>query len=351
MLSIPLTFVIAFALGIFLIREIRKDIAWSPPRQAFALFIGLCLVHILLIGLVRDYSVKLLRPLLPVSASLIPLMAWASFSALAQGGSPLLARGFLVRLLPTVVIAILVFTFPRPIDLILIMLYLGYGVALWQAAQVGPDSLQTMQLHNAQTAYQALRAASVLLLANAVADGLILTDFEIYGGAHVPGLLSVLSVVILLSIGGVALTGTEISGPGQDERDGRPSGPPAASDLPEADHWATAAQIDALLQETRLYVDPNLTLIRLARKAGIPARDISAAINRCHGANVSQYVNQFRLKEACRLLETTDHSITDIHFNSGFQTKSNFNREFRRQFGCSPSDWRASHAAAREAGH
>jgi len=90
----------------------------------------------------------------------------------------------------------------------------------------------------------------------------------------------------------------------------------------------------------KLYRDENLNLTRLARRAGIPARRISGAINRLTSKNVSQYVNDHRITEACRLLKDTDHAVTTIMFESGFQTKSNFNREFRRVTGVSPMAWR-----------
>lgn len=73
---------------------------------------------------------------------------------------------------------------------------------------------------------------------------------------------------------------------------------------------------------------------------GLSARQISGAINRSLGINVSQYVNQLRIREACRQLEETDQSVTAIMLSSGFQTKSNFNREFRRITGMSPVAWR-----------
>jgi AraC-like DNA-binding protein len=56
--------------------------------------------------------------------------------------------------------------------------------------------------------------------------------------------------------------------------------------------------------------------------------------------SVSQYVNQLRIREACRLLEETEQSVTSIMLDAGFQTKSNFNREFRRITGLSPVAWR-----------
>lgn len=115
---------------------------------------------------------------------------------------------------------------------------------------------------------------------------------------------------------------------------------------------STAAQdrdvidrVDRLLKEQRLFLDENLTLSRLARRAGVPARQISGAINRLAGKNVSQYINEYRIAEACRLLRQTDGSVTAAMLESGFQTKSNFNREFRRVTTLSPATWRDQNRA------
>ena len=72
----------------------------------------------------------------------------------------------------------------------------------------------------------------------------------------------------------------------------------------------------------------------------MPARQISGAVNRVAGKNVSQFINDFRIAEACRLLSETDMSVTAAMLESGFQTKSNFNREFRRVMSLSPASWR-----------
>lgn len=56
--------------------------------------------------------------------------------------------------------------------------------------------------------------------------------------------------------------------------------------------------------------------------------------------NVSQYVNDYRIGEACRLLAATQKSVTEVMFEVGFQTKSNFNREFRRVTDMTPVAWR-----------
>ena len=50
------------------------------------------------------------------------------------------------------------------------------------------------------------------------------------------------------------------------------------------------ARLDALLESRRLYLDPELTLTRLARALHVPVKRLSAAINRSTGGNVSRHV-------------------------------------------------------------
>jgi AraC-like DNA-binding protein len=109
---------------------------------------------------------------------------------------------------------------------------------------------------------------------------------------------------------------------------------------PDGEESMIVAKLDAMMREKRLFENLDLNLDRLARKAIIPTRRISGAINRVKGQNVSQYINGHRIAEACRLLAETEEPVTAIMFKAGFQTKSNFNREFRRVTGTSPSEWR-----------
>jgi len=96
------------------------------------------------------------------------------------------------------------------------------------------------------------------------------------------------------------------------------------------------------MREQHLYRDPDLTLQRLARRSGIPARQISGALNRIYGRNVSQVVNEYRVSDAKQRLVTTSDQITAIMLEAGFGTKSNFNREFLRVTGMTPSGYRSS---------
>ena len=58
------------------------------------------------------------------------------------------------------------------------------------------------------------------------------------------------------------------------------------------------------------------------------------------GIRFNDYINSLRISEACRLLRTTDMSITEISDVSGFGTLRTFNRSFIKQMGISPSEYR-----------
>ncbi|WP_413700825.1 helix-turn-helix domain-containing protein [Psychromonas sp. KJ10-10] len=116
----------------------------------------------------------------------------------------------------------------------------------------------------------------------------------------------------------------------------------SSSVLAEIEINQIVSKIDSLITTKEVFLDPDLTLDRLARKAGIPARQISISINQVYGRNVSQVINEYRIERAKQLLISTDNPITQIYFDSGFQTKSNFNREFARVTQQTPSAFRRS---------
>jgi AraC-like DNA-binding protein len=64
------------------------------------------------------------------------------------------------------------------------------------------------------------------------------------------------------------------------------------------------------------------------------------------GTTLINYLTQHRVSHAQRLLATTDQTVTEIAFQSGFLSISRFNDAFRRACGCSPRDYRKSHELA-----
>jgi AraC-like DNA-binding protein len=62
------------------------------------------------------------------------------------------------------------------------------------------------------------------------------------------------------------------------------------------------------------------------------------------GGNVSRHINTWRIEHACRLM-VAGQSVTAAMLGSGFNTKSNFNRESLRVTGLSPRDWMKNNPA------
>ena len=201
----------------------------------------------------------------------------------------------------------------------------------------GPDGLDEAQFASVASAHKALIIAAAALCVSAMFDLLVFLDFEWAHGENVAALVSNANLFGLLLIGLMAaMAGKSKASQAAAEP---PAEVPPPSEPTQQDREIVAG-LDRLMTSQALYRDENLNLSRLARRLGLPSRQISGAINRSLGINVSQYVNQLRIREACRLLEETEQSVTAIMFSSGFQTKSNFNREFRRVTGMSPVDWR-----------
>lgn len=61
------------------------------------------------------------------------------------------------------------------------------------------------------------------------------------------------------------------------------------------------------------------------------------------GTTLIAYLTQHRVSHAQRLLATTDQTVTDAAFSSGFNSISRFNEAFRCVCGCSPREYRAQH--------
>jgi len=347
MLSLPLPFVVVMFLGLFLAKLIVNDRAWTRPRIVFVSLLGLCVVHGIITGLVWNYSVTVLRPFLPIIASTLPVCTWLAFQSMAHD-QPLSWWRISLRFLPTLVLIPFAFTGALLIDPIIIATFIFHGASLIVLASNGPDGFQKARLHQSTSASHAARIAGVLLIANGLVDVLIIVDFQMTGGKNVVGILSAISVFILLALGAVSVTGTDAADDDEETPSTRSTSTGVATaTLSEADMAGILKTTDTVLRDRKLFTDPDLTLVKIARKTGLTARDISTAVNRQHSMNVSQYVNGFRLSEACRLLAETEDSITNIHMDSGFQTKSNFNREFKRQYGCSPTQWRSEHRRER----
>jgi len=172
------------------------------------------------------------------------------------------------------------------------------------------------------------------LIISALDDVLIAVAF-ITGNEHWAGWLITFSsslVIVLLGL----LSGSPSASGVADDGSADPAPPPKENSKEDIEILGALA---AFLKCEHMHLDPNLTLLRLARRLSLPEKRLSMAVNRASGANISRYINGWRVRHACKLIEE-GATVTHAMLDSGFNTKSNFNREFLRETGVPPSQWR-----------
>ncbi|MCW7493529.1 helix-turn-helix domain-containing protein [Leptospira sp. 2 VSF19] len=91
----------------------------------------------------------------------------------------------------------------------------------------------------------------------------------------------------------------------------------------------------------QLYLNENLSLAILAKRLDLHTHQLSEILNSHLNSTFRNYVNQFRLQEAARLLlEKPEMSILSVIYASGFNSKSSFHKLFLDRFGHSPQNYR-----------
>ena len=92
-------------------------------------------------------------------------------------------------------------------------------------------------------------------------------------------------------------------------------------------------ELSKLMENDKLYLDPELTLTKLSAVMDIGPKQLSQIINQVEHQNYSQYIAGHRVEEAKRLLadkKYRDYKIAAIAYESGFNNISTFNAAFKR---------------------
>ena len=99
-----------------------------------------------------------------------------------------------------------------------------------------------------------------------------------------------------------------------------------------------------LMADIVAYIEENykkpLTLGELSAHLGYDYCYLSKAFKKLFSMSFNDYVNAFRIDLALDLLTKTAMPITEIAFESGFQSIRSFNYVFKNQTGRSPADFR-----------
>lgn len=99
-----------------------------------------------------------------------------------------------------------------------------------------------------------------------------------------------------------------------------------------------------VMEEDRTIYDQGFGADDLAALLHVPQRSVSRAINACSGMNFHQFLNGYRVREACRLMQDTDPETTTVEYiaeSVGFKSRTSFASLFKKTTGLTPSEyWR-----------
>jgi AraC family transcriptional regulator, melibiose operon regulatory protein len=80
--------------------------------------------------------------------------------------------------------------------------------------------------------------------------------------------------------------------------------------------------------------------------SGVSSEEAAAAFSEAFGVHVLEYLTQYRLAYAQRLLVTSRLPLVEIASRSGFESMARFNQVFRQSFGMAALEFRRMHPAS-----
>ncbi len=322
MLMIPITYLPAADLVLAAIWVATRLYPRLPAPWLIAFLCSLAL-QLFLLGARFGYDVDAVLNVQHLSGVLIPPLGFLAFT------NPAFSKRVMVHALPIVGIGLILLFATDHVDAVLALITLGYAVGLIVVLRRNGDGVFSWApLRFALSLRLGLLATVAVLVLSGVTDVVVAADVLATGGIRISAIVAVASVgiVVLLAAGLVLAL-----------RLGATKQPAPSSDTDDA----LVQRLTTEVVQKELFRDPDLTLSRLAKRLALPAREISQAVNRSTGLNMSQFINNMRISAVCEMLTSTDVSVTTAMLEAGFYTKSNFNREFRRVMGQTPTDWRS----------
>ncbi|WP_199140425.1 helix-turn-helix domain-containing protein [Pedobacter sp. ASV12] len=95
-----------------------------------------------------------------------------------------------------------------------------------------------------------------------------------------------------------------------------------------------------MVADQEIYMEAELSLKGLAKAVQAPIHHVTQTLNMQMKTDFYGFVNGYRVKMACRMLQETDMAIDLIWQECGFNSRATFNRHFRTATGTTPSNYR-----------
>lgn len=114
------------------------------------------------------------------------------------------------------------------------------------------------------------------------------------------------------------------------------------SALGEAQSLRIAKKLHDAIYVDALYLDPSLTLYKLATHLGVSGQYLSQTLNQTMKQSFFEYINHARVAAAKTQLLQSDAAVLTIAMAVGFNAKSSFYKAFKAVTGMTPVEFRAA---------
>lgn len=102
-------------------------------------------------------------------------------------------------------------------------------------------------------------------------------------------------------------------------------------------------QLSIYMQQSKIYLNPDLSLEILSTNIKIPKHHITQLLNEKLNKNFYQYINEFRIQHAIEQLQKSTEvqcNLLSLAYDCGFNSKSSFNNYFKKITGFTPSQFK-----------
>ncbi|MFC2186589.1 helix-turn-helix domain-containing protein [Fulvivirgaceae bacterium LMO-SS25] len=111
-------------------------------------------------------------------------------------------------------------------------------------------------------------------------------------------------------------------------------------DPQDLSHWKD--KIEKLMLEEQFYSNPELSTFLIAQKLETHPKRISQVVNQAFQMNFNEYINSYRIQAVIEQIEKGEHinkTLLGIATDCGFNSKSTFNRAFKKHISMSPKEY------------
>lgn len=120
----------------------------------------------------------------------------------------------------------------------------------------------------------------------------------------------------------------------------------------EAERNDTSSKENDIIRNALLYIQKNfresITIKQLAECVHLSPSYFMAQFRRSVGFSAAEYISHYRINYVCKEIADTKKSISEIAYDSGFKNLSNFNRQFSKIMGCTPTEYRKKYKSVQK---